>query len=242
MKSSWWIAVAGIMAAVLGIVGAMLVFMSDRVAPVITVEDTDIVYVKGDKDDVLLQGVTATDKKDGDVTDSIIVEGVVISKNGKQAKICYVAKDKSNNISRAYRIVDYSVDGAGVDKGENESAGAGTGNTEGAEKETSGVADNQQKPTQSQTQGNDGVTAGVRPVLTLKAGEATVKVGQTFNVVSYVSNITDDKDDKNMLYTRIIADGSCDTSKAGDYTLTVYCSDSDMNYSDKHTLLVHVVQ
>lgn len=248
MKNGWWMAGVGIVTAALIIIGCVIIFTSDRKAPEIAVQDMGITYTKGDKDMVLLQGVTAKDNRDGDVTDSLIVEGVVISKNGKQAKICYVAKDKSNNISRAYRIVNYvadgsvSVDGNVSNGGDNTSA---DGN--GAEKETSGKGDSQ-KPTQAPTkvpvenQTQSAVASGEKPVLALKATEATLKVGQTFNVVSYVADIADDKDNRSDLFKRIIADGKCDTSRPGDYTMTVYCSDSDMNYSDKKTLVVHVVQ
>ncbi len=254
MKNGWWLAGVGVVTTALIIIGCMIIFMSDRTAPEIAVQDIGITYTKGDKDKVLLQGVTAKDNKDGDVTDSLIVEGIVISKNGKQAKVCYVAKDKSNNITRAYRVVNYvseggaSADGDAINNGGNTSAG---GNS--TEKETSGQSGNQkptqtptkaptQAPAQNQTQSQTAIANGEKPVLVLKVTETTLKVGQTFNVVSYVADIADDKDARVELFKRIIADGKCDTSKPGDYTMTVYCSDSDMNYSDKKTLVVHVVQ
>lgn len=250
MKNGWWLAGAGVVTAALIIIGCMIIFMSDREAPEIAVQDIGITYTKGDKDKVLLQGVTAKDNKDGDVTNSLIVEGIVISKNGKQAKVCYVAKDKSNNIARAYRVVNYVSEGsASADGDASHSAGNTSAGGNGAEKETSGQSGNQKPtqaptkvPTESQIQSQTAIANGEKPVLVLKVTEATLKVGQTFNVVSYVADIADDKDVRGELFKRIIADGKCDTSKPGDYTMTVYCSDSDMNYSDKKTLVVHVVQ
>ncbi len=253
MKNGWWIAGAGVVTAVLIIIGCVFVLASDRTAPEITIKDMDITYRKGEKYGALLQGVTATDKKDGDVTSSVIVESVVVLKNKTQAKVCYVAKDKNNNLSRAYRTVNYVTEGVSSDVTD-ANLGNNTQGNGADEKETAAGAGNV-KETQGQTQKEtdknsnsaatepqSAVANGENPVLVLKTNEATLKKGERFNVVSYVADLADNKDSRDFLFTRIIADGKCDTGKAGDYTMTVYCSDSDMNYSEKKKLVVHVVE
>ena len=60
-----------------GAVGVLACKKQDRTAPVITVSDKKISYTAGDPYDQLLEGVTATDNKDGDLTDEVFVDRVV---------------------------------------------------------------------------------------------------------------------------------------------------------------------
>ncbi len=48
--------------------------LEDNTPPEIQFQDNEIVYTAGDSYDGLLDGVTATDNKDGDVTESLVVE------------------------------------------------------------------------------------------------------------------------------------------------------------------------
>lgn len=56
-------------------------------------------------DDELLQGVTATDPEDGDVTASLMVEGISRIDNDNNVKVSYVAFDSKNHMARAERTV-----------------------------------------------------------------------------------------------------------------------------------------
>ena len=49
---------------------------TDHTIPVITLETEELEISVKDKRDVLLRGVTAYDKKDGDITDKVLVESV----------------------------------------------------------------------------------------------------------------------------------------------------------------------
>lgn len=63
-------------------------------------------------DEQLLKGVTATDPEDGDVTDSLVVEGMSKLSGNNNVKVSYIAFDSKNNMSRAERTVhltDYSA-------------------------------------------------------------------------------------------------------------------------------------
>ena len=68
--------------------------------------DTITVSVKDDEQ-ALLQGITAQDRKDGDVTDSIVVENLsALVGNGKRT-VTYAAFDSDNHVTRESRNVIY---------------------------------------------------------------------------------------------------------------------------------------
>ena len=90
----------------MGFVGFMK-FSEDNTPPEIQFQDNKIVYTAGDSYDGLLDGVTATDNKDGDVTGSLVVESVYPNEDGQTATIVYVARDSHNNVGKANKVVTY---------------------------------------------------------------------------------------------------------------------------------------
>ena len=76
----------------------------DRTAPVIHMEETELEYRDGMSDEELLEGVTATDETDGDVTGSLVVEKVSEVGNGTVI-VSYGVKDASNNVAKASRVM-----------------------------------------------------------------------------------------------------------------------------------------
>ncbi len=91
---------------------ALLVIMiaakrKDTDAPEITVPDEVITYHEGDATEVLLAGVTAHDKKDGDVTDTLFVVKIAPTKDKTEAVVTYAARDSKNNITKVNRTVNY---------------------------------------------------------------------------------------------------------------------------------------
>ena len=90
----------------LGLMGFMK-FSEDNTPPEIQFQDNEIVYTAGDSYDGLLDGVTATDNKDGDVTGSLVVESVYPNEDGQTATIVYVARDSHNNVGKANKVVTY---------------------------------------------------------------------------------------------------------------------------------------
>lgn len=96
-----------VIAVVLTALSVLTVILSDSQGPVITVEQKSITYVNGDDKTSLLDGVSAYDAVDGDVTVSLIVKDITVLNSGDTAKVTYAARDNSNNISEAYRIVTY---------------------------------------------------------------------------------------------------------------------------------------
>lgn len=80
----------------------------DSRGPVINIEEPLIEVSVEDGDERFLEGVTATDISDGDVTDSVAVENVSnFYSNGKRL-ITYVAFDSDNHVGRNTRELRYT--------------------------------------------------------------------------------------------------------------------------------------
>ena len=85
---------------------AVVYLREDRTGPVITMAEEKISYEGSDNVSELLKGVTATDDKDGDVTDTVKVDRVTEVLSKEYVVVTYVAKDCSNNITKKDRWVD----------------------------------------------------------------------------------------------------------------------------------------
>lgn len=82
-------------------------FMEDRTPPVISFEEKNItVSVKDNKE--LLKGVSAEDKKDGDLTSSVRVSNMSHFITPGKRNVEYVVFDKAGNAATAQRVVTYS--------------------------------------------------------------------------------------------------------------------------------------
>lgn len=81
---------------------------TDSSGPVISGGQDKIEVSIHDGDEVLLQGITAVDKKDGDVTASLIVEKISNFYNDDTRTVTYAAFDSDNHISKVEREISYS--------------------------------------------------------------------------------------------------------------------------------------
>lgn len=79
------------------------------------------------------------------------------------------------------------------------------------------------------------------PVLTLVSDTLEMTVGQPFDVISQVADITDDKDDRSFLFRRIRVTGVFDVNIPGEYTLEYYVTDAD-GHESQHKQLKLVVK
>lgn len=61
-----------------------------------------------DPEEALLQGVTASDREDGDVTASLIVEGIRLLDADGNATVGYAAFDRAGNVTKASRSVCFT--------------------------------------------------------------------------------------------------------------------------------------
>jgi len=65
------------------------------------------------------------------------------------------------------------------------------------------------------------------PVLTLVTDKVEIKVGQSFDLIAQVADITDDKDNRSTLFRRIQVQGAFDVNVPGEYTLVYFATDTD---------------
>lgn len=238
--------------------GYMTYKNQDRTAPEIKVDQSKkIAYTEGEDYGKLLEGVTAQDDKDGDLTSEVFVEKVVpVSK--KKAVVYYGVTDKAKNVGTASREVTYQAaeetvrDTASEDttqktdeksekktKKKSKKAKAKKTAEEKKAEETAqdaAAADQQSADQQSGTlQPN-----GTRPAMKL-AGEAkTIARGTSFNALNEVTDAVDDKDDRDTLFRGLHIDGNYNVNQAGTYTLQYYVQDSDGNTSDPITFTLTV--
>ncbi len=100
--------IIGVIICLIGL--ARTYFHNDATPPVITMEEDTIAISVSDDESAILQGVTAADEKDGDVTDRIVVSSLTPFVGDEQAeRIAVIAAfDSSNNIAFAKRSVTYS--------------------------------------------------------------------------------------------------------------------------------------
>ena len=83
---------------------------TDSKAPKITVEQPDVIPEVSvqDPQSVMLQGMSAWDDRDGDVTDLIIVEKITKLDASGQVQVSYAAFDRSGNVAKTQRIFQYT--------------------------------------------------------------------------------------------------------------------------------------
>mgnify|MGYP003272268451 CR=1 FL=1 len=90
MEAKKIVAVVGAIDVVLLVVCLVLYMGKDRKGPEIFFDkEKQIEYAEGMDEALLLEGVTAVDEKDGDVSDSLLVEKVA-GTNGKEVIVTYV--------------------------------------------------------------------------------------------------------------------------------------------------------
>lgn len=81
---------------------------TDNTPPQITMDAQEIQVSVVEPTSKLLEGVTAYDDRDGDVTDSIVVESVYGMTSDNRVTVTYSAFDSSNNVTKAQRTVYYT--------------------------------------------------------------------------------------------------------------------------------------
>lgn len=80
----------------------------DREPPQITMAQDELSLSVKDPQEKLLEGVSATDTQDGDVTDSLVVESVRGIVADKRFTVTYAAFDAAGNVTKAQRTVCYT--------------------------------------------------------------------------------------------------------------------------------------
>ena len=80
---------------------------ADHQGPILKVDDEEMVCSVKDGDKELLDGVTARDDHDGDVTDRVMVENISNFTGDGKRIVTYVVADSSHHVSRATRMISY---------------------------------------------------------------------------------------------------------------------------------------
>ena len=241
--------------------GYMTYKNQDRTAPEIKVDQSEkIAYTEGEDYGKLLEGVTAQDDKDGDLTSEVFVEKVVpVSK--KKAVVYYGVTDKAKNVGTASREVTYQAEETAEDTAsENVSEDTTQKTDEKSAKKTKKKSKKaktkktaEDKKTEETTQ--DAAAAeqqsadqqsaalqpnGTRPAMKLAEEAKTIARGTSFNALNEVTDAVDDKDDRDTLFRGLHIDGNYNVNQAGTYTLQYYVQDSDGNTSDPITFTLTV--
>lgn len=248
--------------------GYMTYKNQDRTAPEIKVDQSKkIAYTEGEDYGKLLEGVTAQDDKDGDLTSEVFVEKVVpVSK--KKAVVYYGVTDKAKNVGTASREVTYQAaeggdaaediaedtasedvsedttqktDEKSAKKTKKKSKKAKTKKTaedKKAEETTQDAAAAEQQSADQQSVALQ--PNGTRPAMKLAEEAKTIARGTSFNALNEVTDAVDDKDDRDTLFRGLHIDGNYNVNQAGTYTLQYYVQDSDGNTSDPITFTLTV--
>lgn len=80
----------------------------DRSTPEISFDSEILEVSVAVTEEELLNGVTAADKKDGDVTDTIIIESISKMLGDNERIVTYAAFDKDNHVGKAQRKIRYT--------------------------------------------------------------------------------------------------------------------------------------
>ena len=84
-------------------------YMAEDTKPPQIIMDKDSIKVKCDADNKeLLEGITAKDSRDGDVTDNLVIESMSNFINGKKRNMVVAAFDSAGNMSKVTREVVYT--------------------------------------------------------------------------------------------------------------------------------------
>lgn len=76
--------------------------------PTILMDSEEIEMSVEDASEKILSGITASDKEDGDVSSSIVIEGISLGENEKERLVTVAAFDSNNNVVKATRKVTYT--------------------------------------------------------------------------------------------------------------------------------------
>lgn len=244
---------------------AVIYLTADRTGPVIDFGNETAEYTDGETNDQLLQGVTASDDKDGDVTSSLRVISVIKSTDGTTATIVYTAKDSSHNVTRETRLL-HVAGTAQPTEGTSEEVTSGINDTDAASQQAAAEAEAAQAEAEAAAQQQAEAEAAAQqaaadpeaqavaeeqaaiaalpagsPSITLSTHYVTLNQGDTFSFMSYIASLTDDVDSSSRLAQRIeIGGDTVNTSQPGTYNVIYQVRDTSGNASNQDVLHVTV--
>ena len=239
------------------------IILTDREPPEITISEAGKVEQFTDDMDVkeLLKGVTAYDRHDGDVTDSLSVVNLIVLGDKQYIQVTYAAKDKRNNVSKKSTKINYSgtKDFINISSSEDDSTIDNNDDTTSPEP-SSNEEDTTDEPEQQTTEpeapvkeGGSGtptkidkeaVDASGIPQIELKYTDYTIHQGEDFTTANALNMVYDTYDDSEDISNRIVINGleEIDVNTVGDYVLSYAVSDTKGNKSEQQKLTLHVIE
>lgn len=241
---------------------------ADKTVPVITM-DSDIIRVSiNATDEELLQGVTAYDEKDGDISSRLLVESISRFIEPGVSNITYAVCDNDNHVSSATRRVCYedytpprfTLRGPLVFSQSSVNILNRIGAVDVFDGDISSKVIITATDYDSQLNGTYQVSAKVSnslgdtiyltlpifiedikisaPAILLKNYIVYVKSNETFDIYSNISEVKDERE--NDLRDRLIIDSNYTPGKAGLYQVHYYVTDDENRQS--HSLLLIVAE
>lgn len=209
---------------------AAIIYMDrkkDKVPPEIFIEQEAMILTEDEiqsildgNQDVLMEGVTANDDRDGDITDEIFIYSVTPKNDNLYAIVNYRVLDHENNVGSANRIAYLKTP-----------------------KEMHAIVmaryHNQGREDEKEENSKVDDAAYQAPVLKMRK-EAVIAVGENFDPAPYIIEISDNKDSIQVLQKNAKVDGVIDVNTPGTYEVVFTLIDSDGNYSEPASIFVTV--
>lgn len=244
-----------------GVFAVMAFIRSDRTPPVISVSSQQICDPELTEEE-LLRGVEARDAVDGDVSNSLVVESFTVDHKKGTGTVVYAARDRRNNVAKMTRFLKapegytensesqiteaeaetekekHSFEETHVESSDVLAGFSGNRTTEQPKTELKEISSNTLTDTvtyteiETESEEIQETNPGA-PKLTLTQKSVTLKKGDTFNPLAYVSVIEDDYDNIYALWQDIQISGEYDMTEEGTYTLYYYVIDSSGNMSNQ---------
>ena len=260
MSKKWVALLLVVCIGLAGGVGFMRMNADTEGPEIVFTSEAPSVYRSDMSNEELLTGVTATDRKDGDVSSSLTVESVYEIDDSHVA-VTYTAKDNSNNITKQKYEMEMDPSDAGKASEDTSAFGEKTDNADAAA--TTGVDAEQSENPDTADHAEENADVAVveeTPTPTPEVDEAAaekekqeaeariyltdylikVPVGTSVDLLSYVSEIKDDSDDAYALWRKVQITGEVNSAVPGTYKCTYYVIDSQNNISNNAVLTVIV--
>lgn len=215
---------------VLGILMIIHLLSRDTVPPEISLEtesvqltETEAAEIESQDYSCLMNGVTAYDNEDGDLSGDVIVYSVNIYGNNSYAVVNYRVLDSNNNMASKQRLA-YLKTPEQIYNDLLEEAGS----------EAAGIINQELNGGDSENKENSG-----RPVIQMES-EVNLQVGESFDLQQHLVSLQDDKDPYETLLQNCRMEGEYNLNAPGVYPLAFYVTDSDGNESDPSVMILTV--
>lgn len=237
----------------------------DRTPPEFFVQAAEVIYTPEFATEKLLEGITAHDNADGDVTNRIVVEKVMENRGENTAVVFFAVSDQAGNVAKfskvfpaVYADQEQEVIGTAGYIEDLESAEPTKIVKEIPEESPEPTVSPTPSPTPAPThepeppakveqaanqeeeqQSEEEPISNIAPTLSLKTSQVKTRVGVTPAWVNLIQTLSDDKDSYETLFQKLKV-SKYDVNKAGTYHVTVSTEDSDGNVSGEVPLTIIV--